>query len=279
LAIGDVDRDGDLDFVAGNQHPANPTIVFHNDGNATFSSGQQIFGNNASSVSLFDADLDGDLDLLTTSFDGGANVRMNNGLGVFQFTNVSFGQGECCTHAAVIGDVDCDADPDVVLINALLEPDTVFLNTGTGSFVDSGQLLGGDSGYGAFLEDLNGDGSLDLAVGNGAGSEVNRVYFNDGLGNFTDSGNAFPPSGTVAVVAGDIDGDGDPDLVFGNRGSLGLPNTVWLNDGFGSFTDSGQLLGKRKTVTLQLADVDGDGDLDLLTGNAVAEPTEVWRNE
>ena len=45
----------------------------------------------------------------------------------------------------------------------------------------------------------------------------------------------------MAVALGDVDGDGDLDLVFANDAAE--PNTVWLNDGTGAFTDSGQALG------------------------------------
>ena len=73
-----------------------------------------------------------------------------------------------------------------------------------------------------------------------------------------------------------MDGDGDLDLVEGNSSSE--PNTVWLNDGDGLFTDSGQTLGSNNTYALALEDVDGDDDLDLVEGNYGTEPNTVWFN-
>ena len=71
----------------------------------------------------------------------------------------------------------------------------------------------------------------------------------------------------------DVDGDGDLDLVVGNEG----PNTVWLNNGSGSFSDSGQALGSAITYGIALGDVDGDGDLDLAEGNGDS-PERIWLN-
>ena len=68
----------------------------------------------------------------------------------------------------------------------------------------------------AVLGDMDGDGDLDLVLGNGG---QNRLYLNNGSGAFTDATNARLPldnAFTNAVVLGDVDGDRDPDLVFGN---------------------------------------------------------------
>jgi len=50
-------------------------------------------------------------------------------------------------------------------------------------------------------------------------------------------------------------------------------NKIWLNDGHGVFTDSGQSLGDSDTFTVALGDLDGDGDLDVFLGNAVLDRT------
>ena len=76
---------------------------------------------------------------------------------------------------------------------------------------------------------------------------------------------------TYAVALGDLDGDGDLDAFLANgENEVPVPNTVWLNDGEGRFSDSGQQIGERESRYVILVDIDVDGDLDALvadTGN------------
>jgi len=72
-----------------------------------------------------------------------------------------------------------------------------------------------------------------------------------------------PMAGTYASTSltfGDVDGDGNPDLI---ESRLGQADAVLLNDGRGSYIDSGQSLSADNTLDIELGDVDGDGDLDM----------------
>jgi hypothetical protein len=98
-------------------------------------------------------------------------------------------------------------------------------------------------------------------------------------GVFTDSGQNLGSSESDGVALGDLDGDGDLDAFIANGAwwGAGEPNKVWLNDGDGNFTDSGQALGS-SYFGGALGDVDGDGDLDAyLTGGS--SPDKVWLND
>ncbi|NIS73975.1 MAG: VCBS repeat-containing protein, partial [Deltaproteobacteria bacterium] len=68
----------------------------------------------------------------------------------------------------------------------------------------------------------------------------------------------FVAAATSSIALGDVEGDGDIDIMEGNSVQ---PNRVWLNDGTGTFTDSGQGLGSSDTTSVALGDLDGDGDL------------------
>ena len=74
---------------------------------------------------------------------------------------------------------------------------------------------------------------------------------------------------------GDIDGDGDLDIAIAN--DFG-PNRVFVNDGTGTFTDSGQALGSDSSVDLALGDLNADGDLDIFTGTYFGVGNLVWLN-
>jgi hypothetical protein len=60
--------------------------------------------------------------------------------------------------------------------------------------------------------------------------------------------------------------------------NYGQANRVWVNDGSGTFTDSGQALGSSDSLGVALGDVDGDGDLDAFVANAT-QANRVWVND
>ena len=93
----------------------------------------------------------------------------------------------------------------------------------------------------------------------------------------TDSGQLLGNGKSFSVALGDLDGDGDLDAMVTNWADH--PNTVWTNDGTGTFTNSGQALGNSTSFSVALGDLDGDGDLDAMVANANAQPNTVWMND
>ena len=121
---------------------------------------------------------------------------------------------------------------------------------------------------GVVMEDLDGDGDLDIAFAHDAGSPI--VYANDGRGNFeeqpTENYDFGARDGTAPATHGaaDIDGDGLLDLIQAGQGRFwwsralgGLryaePEVLWA-----------QQQGRTHIGTIAMGDMDGDGDLDLL---------------
>ncbi len=124
-------------------------------------------------------------------------------------------------------------------------------------------------GSGVAIGDVDGDGLADVYLGRTDGP--NALYRSLGGMKFEDiteaSGTALDGLDVTGVSLADVDGDGDLDLLVGARGQA---NVLMLNDGAGSFTDvtaSSGLQGEAGTTTLALADIDGDGDLDLYETN------------
>jgi len=125
------------------------------------------------------------------------------------------------------------------------------------------------NGSGVALGDVDGDGLCDVYFGNIDGP--NALYRNLGNWKFQDvavqSGVACPNRDSSGVLFADIDGDDDLDL-FVN--SVGRGTSVFLNDGRGRFTEFTESAGTAAptgSTSAALADIDGDGDLDLYIAN------------
>jgi hypothetical protein len=140
------------------------------------------------------------------------------------------------------------------------------------------------------LSDLDGDGDLDIMTANGGGyyetgnAESSVVYFNDGTGAFRDvtaSTFAGATSRLRQVSIGDVDGDGDFDLY--QPGAYGVDaDKLWIQGPSGVFADEAltrlPAASASRAGSSHLADLDGDGDIDLVTGDwADASETSISR--
>ena len=254
------------------QEPISPTVWQFR---AAVAGGSGIFDDSGQSLSssesaavvaLGDLDGDGDLDAFFGNWGQANTVWLNDGAG--HFTDSGQRLDSSYSSAVVLGDVDGDGNLDAFVANYWNQPNKVWLNNGAGTFSDSGQSLGSSDSHGVAMGDLDGDGDLDAFVGN-AHDQANKVWLNDGAGHFIDSGQSLGSSNSLDVALGDVDGDGDLDAFVTSYdiGNYDQSITVWLNDGTGTFTDSGQSLGSSYQAAVALGDVDGDGDLDAFVGN------------
>ncbi len=287
VALGDLDKDDDLDAFVVNAH-CNPNAVWLNDGSGNFSLGQVLGlpdpdwpGDYAPSrrVALGDLNGNGHLDAFVANNGGYPNtVWFNNESGAF--TDSGQRLGSTNSQGLAIGDLDGDGDLDIFVANADNAPNTVWINEeGSGTFSDSGQRLGTVCSKAVALGDLDGDGDLDAFVGNGA-DVLNAVYINDGTGTFTklDQPNFTDYTTAQDVALADLDGDDDLDVVIARGWSE--PDQVWLNNGSGIFTNSGQSLGGYTcTQGVAVGDVNNDGSPDIFTAKAGGEPNQFFLND
>jgi predicted nucleotidyltransferase len=208
--------------------------------------------------------------------DGPQNrLYVNDGTGTFSDATASQMPVDVdYTHSVALGDVDGDGDLDVVIGNHAPQ-NRLYVNDGTGTFSDvtaTRMPVNVDYTQSVALGDVDGDGDLDMVIGNWG--QQNRLYANDGTGTFTGATAPHMPAGfylTRSVALGDVDGDGDLDIVVGNSGQ----NRLYLNNGTGTFSDvtaSRMPVANQYTNSIALGDVDGDGDLDLVCGYQYLAP-------
>ena len=279
VSTADLDGDGDIDFVtANNDAVLHSASVRFNDGTGHFSGGSELFvGSNPVAVTTADVDGDGDLDVLVANSGPGSNsvsVRFNTGSGTFSGgSEAQVGPGP---QSIAMGDVDGDGDLDLLTTsygtfgNPPGTTVSVRLNNGSGTFAGTREVPVADRPFSIATADVDADGDLDfLSVSSAAVGLVN-VRVNDGTGRFTNGPDVPVGAYPHGVTTGDVDGDGDLDLLTANYTtgtSGGGTVSVRLNDGSGGFTGGSEVPTATGPWCVVTGDVDGDGDLDLLTGN------------
>lgn len=164
------------------------------------------------------------------------------------------------TFQAALGDLDGDGDLDAVFANPMSNNAGVWLNDGSGFFVDTDQQLT-QYGHGVGLADFDQDGDLDVIIGCHQFLTPTKVYLNDGSGFMKEAGQDFGDQSISAneVNLLDLNGDGFMDAHVMYYAPGGLPDKVYLNDGQANFHDSGLILDEEP---IAWGDLDGDGDID-----------------
>ena len=248
-------------------------------------------GSTNNTIDFADVDGDGDLDLFTTGQDGphlgellindaGVFTSLANSIAAVRFSGVAF------------GDLDGDNDLDIVVLGqddvaAAKESTMIYLNNGSGTYTASGTHSMTQLRSGAVdLADVDGDTDLDILItGWDGGGRTIELHTNNGTGTFTKiAGTTFTGITNGDLKFADVDGDTDMDLLLtGDIGGSDEVTELYLNNGSGTFTITTDTFTDVKKGDLELADLDGDGDIDVMLsgindGSSIGAVTEIYFN-
>ena len=259
-----------------------------------------------------DYDNDGDLDLYVPTgswWNVGRDRLLRNDRGVFRDVGPEAGLTDSLpTQNAIWLDYDRDgyldlytghwldwAYPDLGLDQGALR-NALYRNRGDGTFAETTRAagldidlyagterapLGGGSATGMVAGDFDDDGWPDLYLG--VFLAPNRLFLNDGAGGFRDAttGDIGDVGQAYGAAVGDINNDGALDIFqAAGGGAVKFRSLLLLNLGGGQFADFTEgvglaALGNLNLIGTRFADIDNDGDLDLLTG----EPHFLFLND
>ena len=221
------------------------------------------------SVLAVDLDTDGDLDILSSSFNDNkiAWYENTNGAG-------SFGPQQVITNTATsatsVYAADIDADGDFDVLSASFGDNKIawYENDGSQNFASHTITTIASGASSVYAADLDRDGDLDVLSASALDNKIAWYENTDGAGSFGSQQTIFAgAAGATSVYAADLDRDGDLDVL---SASFNLSQIAWYEnaDGAGSFGPP-QIISNATAEAFDVyaADLDRDGDLDVLSAS------------
>ncbi len=262
---GDLDGDGDPDLVVS---PGYGITLIQNDAGTLSVAGSVALGEGI--PLLADLDQDGDLDIAqpsqSTSGQQSVAIAWNQGAFVFSGTVVlPTGVGGYAP-LVTTGDFNGDGLLDLAAIDYTQKSLSVITSMGGGAFAPYSGFRQGVAGV-PTTGDFDGDGDIDILAGVTIIENVNS-------GQDFRIRARFPGPPALITHAIDVDGDNDFDVVGMYGGYLHL----WVNHGPSGF----QLVDDKRRVGpdgfIEVADIDGDGSLDVIAAEKLDDSVVVFRN-
>lgn len=276
---GDLDGDGNRGLMTlGTMYSAVPFTVIRNRSDHDFATTTNSYGvMHATWGDLGDLDGDGDLDAFIANDNNNPDQvwlnRNSDRSGIPMLVESEQVIPTSGVFNTPLADFDNDGDVDIFALGEA-DPGTVWLNDGSGQFIDSQQSLEQMGSGCAASGDFDGDSDMDVFVGSRTGSD--RVWLNDGSGTFQATEQELEGGWSRECIPIDVDSDGDLDVfVIHQEGN----DVVWVNNGAAQFESSIQLEAVGSYAGAA-GDINNDGHVDLLVSpQSSTAPIDIWHGD
>jgi FG-GAP-like repeat len=279
LAAADVNADGKPDLViAGGQK--NTVEVLFGDGKG--SGKLRSYRARIAPFNVAVADLNGDAHL-DVAVANESNIDALKGKGE---VSLLFGDGRGELHRGPVlvagsnpadvkaADLNGDGRTDLAVVNwDSLDVSLFFAQAGGGFSAASSVPYGGASAYTLAVEDLDGDRTPEIVVGDARGDVF--VLRREAAGTFHVAEKAHADRGLRSLAVADLDGDGRPDVATANTGADSITVLLHRKDGFAAPAQFAVGKGPRWVVA---ADIDADGRMDLVVANGTSGDLSILLN-
>ncbi len=239
------------------------------------------------SVTIGDYDLDGRLDIATVNY-GSNTLSVFRNIGVHEnisfASRIDFGLGGGNPIFVSTSDIDGDGKLDIVVLIYNFNLISVYRNTsvtGTISFAPKVDFNTGTSPRSVSINDLNGDGKLDIVVANSATNTVSVLKNTSSIGtlSFATKVDFATGNSPQSVSANDLNGDGKSDIAVTNS----VSNTISIlrnigSNGTISFATKVDYATGTNPMSISIGDFNGDRKSEIAVANKGSNTVSVLKN-
>ncbi len=271
VVAGDFNNDGKADIAVMNFGNTGSISVLLNSGTGTFSAPTSYPINGYGyGIAVGDFNKDGNLDIVgADGTNSTVSVLLGNGTGAFpSFATYPTGSSPI---AVTVGDFNHDGWPDLAVANQLSQTISILINKadGSGTFLPKVDYTIPVGPISIATGSFRGNGTLDLVVATNSAFPGIEILLGNNDGTFQTAVPYDTMNNAYAVTVGDFNNDGNLDLAVSivNPGS----NFAWVEVipgvGDGTFGAGVTLATGALPYGIVAADFNGDGVMDLATGN------------
>ena len=276
MEVADVDADGDQDVIVPDY--ADATVLWY--ANPLEGGGDwvrhQVGPGLAHDVEVGDVDVDGRLDVVARAHDGATVVHLQDAAGAWTARTLAAapaGEG------TALGDLDADGDLDIAEGGYWLETPA---DPRQQEWTRHDFATGWPSRVSAAVADVDGDGRPDIALA--ASESTGRLVWYESPAERGQQWVEHVVAASLDYVhrfeAADLDADGDLDFAAAEMAQSEQRRVVVLRNGGDGTTWTPTVLDRQGSHNLRVADLGGDGDLDLIGGNwdGPESPLVAWES-